>query len=55
MLTFKVGMLIMLGVVTICYSGTGIIQILRTEYSAGFMWLSYAVANSCLMRMTYAS
>lgn len=55
MVEFKTGMLIMLGIVTICYSGTGIIQMLRNEYSAGGMWLAYAVANTCLARITYVS
>lgn len=46
---FKVGMFIMLSIVLVCYAGTGIIQIIRQEYANGIMWLSYALANGCLM------
>lgn len=46
---FKTGMLIMLGIVCVCYAGTGIIQIIREQYTNGIMWISYAIANVCLM------
>lgn len=49
MIEFKTGLLIMLAIVLVCYSGTGIIQLFRNEYANGIMWLSYAVANGCLM------
>ena len=48
----NIWMMLMLTNVTLCYAGTGIIQMFNRNFAWGGMWLAYAVANGCLMWMS---